>query len=663
MENQEQEVKVNLTNWPVIKKDHPRGLIPLGYMKEGSDFNREGGDPKSLVPDTEMIALLELALDAMDTGTTIREACDFINAKNPPRLVSHVALNNLWKKLRGSDPNNERAQKLLARKENAPKKTPLQKERKRKQGKLGAAKRKLNFALREIEKTKAELEVNDKKAREAADLKNRLERASIFSIVHPEEEVKTKEKPIFEPNPGPQTMFLAASEQEVLYGGAAGGGKSYGLIADPMRYFTNENFVGLILRRTNDELREIVSKSQMLYPRIFKGAKYHSVDKEWRFPSGARLWMTYLERDDDVMRYHGQAFSYIGFDELTQHPTPYAWDFMRSRLRSTDPSLPLQMRATTNPGGPGHGWVKRMFVDPAPAGIAFPAQNIETGEPLLIPYGDPDFPKERWGKPVFYRRFIPAKLVDNPYLAGGEYKANLLTQSDQKRKQLLEGDWNISDGAAFSEYREHIHTCRPHPIPSDWRRFRSCDFGYASQSVVHWYAIEPQTETLVVYRELAVSKKTAKDLAELIKEAEKDDHVSYGVLDSSCWHVKGITGPTIAEEMIRAGVPWRPSDRTAGSRVMGKNRLHELLKVDERTGRPGIIFFDTCRQIITDLPVIPTDPKGNDDIDIRYTSDHAYDSIRYGIMSRPRGYDPWYNPSQKGGPRGGYRPSDPTFGY
>ena len=135
-----------------------------------------------------------------------------------------------------------------------------------------------------------------------------------------------------------------------------------------MRYFSNPNFNGLILRRTNDELREIVWKTQELYPKAFKGARWAEKKSQWTFPSGAKLWLTYLERDQDVLRYQGQAFSYIAFDELTQYPTDFAWNYMRSRLRTTDPTLPIYMRATTNPGGIGHGWVKRTFIDPAPAG-------------------------------------------------------------------------------------------------------------------------------------------------------------------------------------------------------------------------------------------------------------------------------------------------------
>ena len=478
---------------------------------------------------------------------------------------------------------------------------------------------------------------------------------------------------VFEPNEGPQTEFLAAPEREVLYGGAAGGGKSYGLLADPMRYFGHKQFNGLILRRTNDELRELVWKSQELYPLAYPGSKWQEKKSQWLFPSGARLWMTYLEREEDVLRYQGQAFSYIGFDELTQHATPFAWNYMRSRLRTTAPDLPIYMRATSNPGGPGHQWVKRMFIDPAPFNEAFPATDIDTGKVLSYPKTH-----AKSGEPLFYRKFIPATLKDNPYLfEEGSYEANLLSLPEMQKRQLLEGDWAIADGAAFKEFRHSVHVIPPFDIPYSWRKFRSCDFGYSSHSAVHWYAIDPQYETLYVYRELYVTQHTAKQLAEKILDLEEDDNIDYGILDSSCWHKRGQIGPSIAEEMISMGCRWRPSDRTNGARVAGRNRLHELLRVEEievETDEgddsvlveeiPGIIFFNTCRQIIADLPVIPTDPKGTDDIDPRFASDHAYDSIRYGIMSRPRSsspFDDWgmYEKSAKDS----WSPASRTFGY
>jgi len=174
---------------------------------------------------------------------------------------------------------------------------------------------------------------------------------------------------------------------------------------------------------------------------------------QWEAPSGARLWMSYLDRDDDVLRYQGLAFSWIGFDELTQWSTPYAWNYMRSRLRSVAQDLPVYMRATTNPGGPGHQWVKKMFIDPAPYGKQFNATDIESGNVLSYPKGH-----TKSGQPLFKRRFIPARLSDNPYLsAQGDYETMLLSLPEHQRKQLLDGDWDIKEGAAFSEFDRNIH--------------------------------------------------------------------------------------------------------------------------------------------------------------------------------------------------------------
>lgn len=769
---------------------------------------------------------------------------------------------------------------------------------------------------------------------------------------------------------------------------------SYGLLADPMRYFSNPNFNGLILRRTTDELRELKWKSVDLYERAFPGAKWNEKNSLWTFPSGARLWLTYLERDEDVRRYQGQSFSYIAVDELTQYATPFAWDYLRSRLRTTDPNLPIFMRAcvdegevltvdgwkdirdvnvgdivysvdkmgqlvtrrvhtaaryhvnedivrvqkknlymsmtkdhrvlhkpygssacyisrwnehtgksiaivrtpssyageagaycpvgqwddiayakflgwyvaegsyvirpdigkyaviisqlkaqdheeirsilesggynvcysvngdfqisnkalatwvsdlgkantkhfpvdfikqaslaqleaaftaymkgdghwqsktsgtavttsrllvdqlceigiklgykvqyssveppslnhairynvyftknstttkvdknsfgrndvsyvqyngnvycigveetetfiirqkgyvwvsgnTTNPGGPGHGWVKRMFIDPAPPNTPFAATDIDTGETLVYPDNHHDVSLR--GKPLFYRRFIPAKLSDNPYLFdNGQYEQNLLSMSEMQRRQLLDGDWTIAEGAAFPEFRAAPpFVIEPFEIPSNWTRFRSADYGYASYSAVHWFAIDPAYETLIVYRELYVSKKTGTALADLILQAEAGEKIQYGILDNSVWHQRGNTGPSIAEEMIMRGCRWRPADRGQGSRTAGKNRLHELLKLrdfyradGELYRVPGIQIFNNCRQIISDLQVIPVHPNGLDDIDDRYASDHTYDSIRYGIMSRPRSNSLF----DFSGPQYGssFRPSDMKFGY
>ena len=622
-----------MTNWPNKTRPNKHAKIPHAYKASEED-------PLILVPDEDIVPFFEQAMDHLDQGFGSRKVAEWLTGKIG-KPISHQGIMLIWKAHRSHE--SQRIKDL--NKANRQRK-PKTAEEKR----LAAAKQKKATARRVLtmqEKKLAELQPKEEPTTQASD-------GLDFNVV---EQKKQSEEVIFAPNPGPQTEFLAANEREVLYGGSAGGGKSYGLLADPMRYFGNANFNGIILRRTNDELRELIWKSQEIYPKAFPGARWQEKKSQWVFPGGGRLWMTYLERDEDVLRYQGQAFSYIAFDELTQHATPFAWNYMRSRLRSTDPTLPLFMRATTNPGGPGHSWVKRMFIDPAPAGKRFAATDIETGETMVYPESH-----AKAGQPLFYRRFIPASLKDNPYLmADGQYEANLLALPEMQRRQLLEGDWAIADGAAFPEFRQHVHTCDPFDVPPEWRRFRSCDYGYSSYSAVHWFAIDPSYETLYVYRELYLSKHTGKDLALAVLDAERGESIQYGVLDSSCWHNRGQIGPSIAEEMIAAGCRWRPSDRSAGARVAGKNQLHQRLQVNEGIGQPGIVFFNNCRQIIADLPVIPSDPKGSDDIDPRYRSDHAYDSIRYGVMSRPRAASPfdW----GQGVPIRHWKPADPVLGY
>jgi len=615
--------------WANKTRPNATARIQYGY-KANED------DPLVIEPDQTLVPLIEEAMDYLDNGHSTRKVAEWLTEK-AQRKISHQGVLLVWRANRPDSPR-------IAALDKANKK---RKPKTRKDKAIAAVKRKRSDAKRVQTLMTKKLAKHENK-------NNNISDGLDFGAYEKEPEQR---EVVFAPNPGPQTEFLAASEQEVLYGGAAGGGKSYGLLADPMRYFHNPNFNGLILRRTNDELRELIWKSQELYPKAFPGAKWGEKKSQWTLPSGAKLWLTYLEREDDVRRYQGLAFSYIAFDELTQHPTPFAWDYMRSRLRTTDPELPIFMRATTNPGGAGHGWVKQMFIDPAPANQAFVATDLSSGEPLEYPEGH-----EKAGQPLFSRRFIPASLNDNPYLMeGGQYEANLLSLPENQRRQLLEGDWAVADGAAFPEFRQSVHVVEPFDIPDNWVRFRSADYGYSSWSAIHWYAIDPAFETLIVYRELYLSKHTGKDLGRAVIDAEMGDSIKFGILDSSCWHNRGQIGPSIAEEMITMGCRWRPSDRSAGARVAGKNQLHERLKVDENTGHPGIVFFNTCRQIIADLPVIPSCPKGSDDIDQRYASDHTYDSLRYGLMSRPRSLSPF--DMGRGVPERRWQPSDTTFGY
>jgi hypothetical protein len=460
---------------------------------------------------------------------------------------------------------------------------------------------------------------------------------------------------VFQPNPGPQTQYLASSEREVLYGGAAGGGKSYATLADPLRSLNHKEFSGLLVRHTTEELRELIQKSQELYPKAIPGIKWSERKSQWVTPRGGRIWMSYLDKDQDVMRYQGQAFNYIAFDELTQWATPFAWNYMRSRLRSAAPELGLYMRATTNPGSIGHQWVKKMFIDPSEPNKSFWATDIETGDRLEYPKGH-----TKGGQPLFKRRFIPASLFDNPYLAdSGDYETMLLSMPEHQRKQLLEGNWDVNEGAAFPEFNRKIHVVEPFDVPNGWTKFRACDYGYGSWTGVVWFAVSP-SEQLIVYREMYVTKVTATDLADMILEAESEDGtIRYGVLDSSLWHKRGDTGPSLAEQMIMKGCRWRPSDRSKGSRVSGKNEVHRRLQVEEFTEEPQLVFFSTCTNCIAQIPSLPLDKRNPEDVDTN-SEDHLYDALRYGIMTRPRSSLWDFNPATQ---RSGFQVADPTFGY
>ena len=460
---------------------------------------------------------------------------------------------------------------------------------------------------------------------------------------------------IFRPNPGPQEEFLSAPEQDVLYGGAAGGGKSFALLADPLRYCHNPNHRGLLLRRTLDELTELIDKSRQLYTKAFPGATFRESKSTWHFPSGATIWFTYLDRDKDVTRFQGQAFNWIGVDEITQYPSSYVWDYLRSRLRSTDPELQknLCMRCTANPGGVGGWWVKKMYIDPHEENKAFPASDPETGKPFLWPDGHP-----KAGQPLFYRKFVPARLTDNPYLmADGQYEAMLRSLPEVERRRLLEGDWDVAEGAAFPEFSRVRHIVEPFELPTNWPRIRAADYGYSSPSCVLWGAID-WDNNIWVYRELYAKHLTAEQLADKILECEElDPEPHYTVLDASCWNKTGF-GPSIAETMMRAGVRWIPSDR---NRLQGKMEIHRRLADDPYSNEPRLRIFSNCKHITAQLSGIPLSKTNSEDVDTK-AEDHAYDALRYMVMTRTSGYTSIHKQLQ-GIKDQAFQPFDATFGY
>jgi hypothetical protein len=516
------------------------------------------------------------------------------------------------------------------------------------------AKRKARRSLRSKEKRAEKIEIKLKNAKEGVRKQRKIQgkldepasKKTVGGKIITKEDIekhlpKTVKQQIYEsnvifaPNEGPQTEFLASPERDVLYGGAAGGGKSYAMLVDPLRFCHRSAHRALILRRSMPELRELIDKSRELYPRAFPGCKFREVEKIWNFPSGAKVEFGFLERDADVYRYQGQSYSWIGFDEITHLPTEFGWNYLASRLRTTDSKIDPYLRCTANPGGVGAHWVKKRYVDPCEPGQSFKGDDGLT------------------------RRFIPARLDDNPYLAqDGRYEEMLKALPPVQRRQLLEGNWEITEGAAFSEFDPDVHIIPPFQIPIGWERVKGIDYGYASESACIWATVDASDGTLVVYRELYKKNLTGQDLGQVITEMEINDPFSVaGVLDTAAWARTGTTGPTVGETLVRAGHKLRRADK---NRIQGKIQIHEYLKI-QPTGRPRLQIFSTCPNLIKELQSIPMDKSRPEDVNT-HAPDHAYDALRYLIMSRPRIADP-INRMRNLRMAQAYQPIDREFGY
>ena len=588
--------------------------IPAGYLKKKSHtipFGYEACDIEGYIkPIPEQLEVLHKYLQGVtEQKYSLREAAKLISQETG-RNISHVAVKNYI----DSDPSLEEQHKKKLAKRKA---------------KLAKEKKALSVKERKV---KAQEQVI-KKATEQSSSHIVTEEELNEVPVDVQEQIRDA-KVVFSANEGPQTDFLAADEKDVLYGGAAGGGKSYAMLVDPLRYAHKKAHRALILRRSMPELREMIDKSRELYPQAFPGAKFREVEKLWNFPSGAKIEFGFLERDADVYRYQGQAYSWIGFDEITHLPTEFSWNYLASRLRTTDPEIKTYLRCTANPGGSGAHWVKKRYIEPSESNKSF------LGEDGLT------------------RKFIPAKLQDNPYLAkDGVYEQMLKSLPPIQRRQLLEGNWEVAEGAAFVEFDPTKHIVTPFQIPVHWERVKGVDYGYAAESCCLWGAIDINDGTLIIYRELYQKGLTGEELGSIIGNMELEDPFSVpGVLDTAAWARTGTTGPTVGEALIKAGHKLRRADK---NRIQGKIQIHEFLKVKEN-GRPRLQIFNSCPNLIRELQSIPLSKTNPEDVDT-HASDHAYDALRYLIMSRPRVDSPLER--IRGLKREMHQPADSTFGY
>jgi hypothetical protein len=406
----------------------------------------------------------------------------------------------------------------------------------------------------------------------------------------------------------------------VLYGGARGGGKSDACLGDwalhALRY--GDGARGLFVRKELPQLEEAIRRSKEIYYPI--DAVWAEQAKRWTFPNGATLSFRPLEREDDAEKYQGHSYTRVYAEELTNWASPHGVDRLKATMRSSK-GVPVGFRASANPGGPGHLWVKARYIDPAPAG--YKVLKDDGGQS---------------------RVFIPAKLTDNRILTSGDpLYADRLKSSGPEAivRAWLEGDWSIVEGAYFAVWSNERHVIRPFEIPEHWTRFRSMDWGSARPFSVGWWAVASEGSAqfakgaLIRYREWYGAsapnvglKMRIDEVAQGIRAREaRGEKIAYGVCDPAMSKEDG--GPSIAEHMSRSGVHWEYADNT---RVAGWAQINGRLIGED--GKPMIVCFSTCADSIRTLPALQHDKRKPEDVDTD-GEDHAADEWRYACMSRP----------------------------
>ena len=442
---------------------------------------------------------------------------------------------------------------------------------------------------------------------------------------------------IFCPHPGPQTAFIQSPVFETVFGGARGGGKTYACLGEFIIHSQEygPKAKGLFLRRTRESLKDAIREAKTLFRSI---AIWKSTKNEFHFHNGAVLVFNYLDKDDDAEQYQGHQYTRLYVEELTQFPSPDPILKMFATLRSAH-GVPCQFRASCNPGGPGHNWVKARYVDNGPYQII---TDEETG---------------------MHRVFIPARIKDNPTLLANDpnYVNRLkMSGSEQLVRAWLEGDWSIIEGAFFAEWDPRLHVL-PHSevmnlVTADWKVFMAGDWGSARPFSFGWYAIVPDKTyvadrliprgAIIRIREYYGMKKgqfnvglklTAEAVAAEIKQRSRERHL-YGVLDPSAFRQDG--GPSIAERMQALGVRFRPADnkRVARKGAMGgwdicRHRLTGEVENDEIVA-PMFYVTENSPHFIRTIPVLQHDKQNFEDLDTE-AEDHVADEWRYAMMSRP----------------------------
>lgn len=416
-----------------------------------------------------------------------------------------------------------------------------------------------------------------------------------------------------------------------MYGGAAGGGKSDALLAAALQYVDTSGYAALILRRTFKQLSlpgAIMARSKewLAWHRQAGRVHWNDDDKTWTFPSGATLTFGYLESADDIYRYQGPEFAFVGFDELTQfQEAQYTYLFSRARRRR-DIDVPVRVRAASNPGGVGHSWVKSRF-----------------------PLAADDTPAVKGG-----RIFVPAKVTDNPGLDAAEYALSLGELDATLRQQLLDGDWGVFEGAAFTVTDDHL--VGRFPLEDAHDRFEAADYGLNGAPWCLW-AVDFEGN-LVACDLLYVHDTLPADLAGRVVAKRK---AGWGLsnsayVDPSVWHRTGMRNKwgapaMLADEFTDNGVSVQPANNDPRA---GLIRVRELLKFDPdhvfpnwhpRAGELGaprlFIVRGACDRLVDELRAAPLQPGDKRDAgeivnpDWESAHGHAVAMCRYAAMTRP----------------------------
>lgn len=444
------------------------------------------------------------------------------------------------------------------------------------------------------------------------------------------------------PHNGPQVEFHKNSSFECLFGGAKGPGKTESLLRESLYQVHIPSYRGILFRRTYPQLGEIIDRSFKYFLGMADAngtplrPKYSDKDMHlklpaWTFPSGAKIAFGSVQYEKDKYNYQGKEFQFQGFDQIEQF-TETQYLYLIAQNRTSDPAVKCYIRATANPGGVGHAWVKSRFIDKL-----FDPENPKRVQTRYFQrINDEDIEVERTNPKGRSRAFVFSTLFDNPSLSP-DYLKTLYQLPEQDQRAFIGGDWEVFAGQFFKMWRKMYHVIE-RPIEPGFRKFISLDYGYGAPSCAIWWQVD-YDGNLHAYRELYKEGLTYEALAHRIKElTPADEHIDYCVADPAIWgdrihHKEGFDGEAGAETMQKVWGGWSSLIKADNDRIVGWGRMRILLNPDKE-GKVKMSFSSMCKNAIRTIPGLIHDEIKVEDLDSD-GEDHAADSSRYAVMSRP----------------------------